>query len=77
MNMKYVYCAVRNDLDYFYFLGAFAKLRKVAISSVMYLCKSFRPSVRMEQRGSHWTNFHETWYYNIFRKICPGDSSFI
>jgi hypothetical protein len=26
------------------------------------------PSVRMEKFGSHWTNFHEIWYWNIFRK---------
>jgi len=32
-------------------LGAFAKLRKATISFVM--------SVRMEQLGSHWTDFHE------------------
>jgi hypothetical protein len=22
----------------------------------------------MEQLGSHWTDFHEIWYLNIFRK---------
>jgi hypothetical protein len=37
------------------FLGAFAKLRKATISGVM----SFRPSVRMEQLGFHWMDFHE------------------
>jgi hypothetical protein len=26
------------------------------------------PSVRMEQLGSHWTDFHEIWYLSIFRK---------
>ena len=26
------------------------------------------PSVRMEQLGSHWTDFYEIWYLNIFRK---------
>jgi hypothetical protein len=25
-------------------------------------------SVRMEQLGSHWTDFHEIWYLSIFRK---------
>jgi hypothetical protein len=39
------------------FLDAFAKLRKAIISFVMYI----RPSVRMEQLGSHWTDFHEIW----------------
>jgi len=26
------------------------------------------PSVRMEQFGSHWTDFHEIRYLGIFRK---------
>jgi hypothetical protein len=26
------------------------------------------PSVRMEQLGSHWTDFHEILYFDIFRK---------
>jgi hypothetical protein len=33
-------------------LGAFAKLRKAIIRHV-------RPSVRMQQLGSNWTDFHE------------------
>jgi len=37
------------------FLGEFRKLRKVTMSFVL----SFRPSVRMGQLGSHWTDFHE------------------
>jgi len=48
------------------FLGAFAKLRKATIG---FICPSVRPSVRMEQLGSHWTDFHEIWYL-IFSKIC-------
>ena len=46
------------------FLGAFAKLRKATISFVI----SVPPSVRMEQLGSHWTDFREILYLNIFRK---------
>jgi hypothetical protein len=42
------------------FLGAFAKLRRATISFVV--------SVRKEQLGSHWTDFHEIWYLSIFRK---------
>jgi hypothetical protein len=45
-------------------LGAFAKFRKATISCVM----SVRLSVRMEQLGSHWNDFHEIWYLCIFRK---------
>jgi len=46
------------------FLGAFAKLRKATISYIM----SVHLSVRMEQLGSHWEEFHEIWYLRIFRK---------
>ena len=28
-----------------------------------------RPSVVKDQLGSHWTDFHESWYFSIFRKI--------
>jgi hypothetical protein len=51
------YCVV---LDFLTSLGAFAKLRKATISFVM--------SVRLEQLGFHWTDFHEMWYFDIFRK---------
>jgi hypothetical protein len=37
------------------FLGTFAKLPKATISFVI----SARLSVRMEQLGYHWTDFHE------------------
>ena len=58
---------IRND-DYLWlclvfhtlFLGAFAKVR-VQVS----------PSVRMELRGSHWTDFHETWYSKTCLKRTP------
>jgi hypothetical protein len=45
-------------------LGAFAKLRKATITFVVSVC----PSVRMEERGSHWKDFSEIWYLSIFRK---------
>jgi len=44
--------------------GAFEKLQKATTSFVM----SVRPSVRMEQLGSHWTDFNEIWDLSIFRK---------
>ena len=50
------------------FLGAFAKFLKTTLSFVMYVCLSFRPSVRMEQLDSHWKYFREIWYLNIFQK---------
>jgi hypothetical protein len=49
MDTAFVRGEVRNV-----FAGAFAKLRKTTISFVM----SVSPSVRMEQHGSHWTDFY-------------------
>jgi len=51
----YMQCLSVLDTDIFPLIGAFTKLRKVTISFVMIL----RLSVRMEQIGSHWTDFHE------------------
>ena len=45
-------------------LSAFAELWKETISFVM----SARPSVRMKQPCCRWTELHEIWYLNIFRK---------
>jgi len=42
-------------VGWYVFLGSFAKLLEVTISLVM----SVFPSIRMEQLGSHWTDFHE------------------
>ena len=46
------------------FSGAFTKLRKATISFVVPVCLS----VRMEQLGFHWKDFHELWKLRIFRK---------
>ena len=43
------------------FLGAVERMWKATISFVL----SVRPSVRIEQLGSHWTDFHEIWYLSI------------
>ena len=40
-------------------------MRQVPINSS---CLSVCPSVRMEQLGSHWTDFQEIWYFVIFLK---------
>jgi len=37
------------------FLGMFEKLQKVIVSLIMSVCSS----IRMEQPGSHWTDFCE------------------
>jgi hypothetical protein len=69
-----LYWLVRASVDYSMLItqssranpfgGAFAKLRRATVSFVM----SVWPSIRMEQRGSHRTDFHEIWYLDIFRK---------
>jgi hypothetical protein len=33
---------------------------------VSYLVSYIRLSVRMEQLGSHWTDFDKTWYLRLF-----------
>ena len=45
-------------------LGIFAKLRKATIGFVM----SAHSSIRMEQLGSNWTDFHELWYLSTVWK---------
>jgi len=53
--------------------GTFAKLRKTTINFVM----SVRPSVRMEQLGSHLMEINEILYLITFRKKCRDTSNFI
>jgi hypothetical protein len=44
-------------------------------------CLSVRPSIRLsvriEQPGFHWTDFHEIFVFVYFSKICQENSSFI
>jgi len=47
-------------------LGVFTKLQKVTLSFVMSASPPVCLSVRMEQLGFHWMDFHEIWYLNIF-----------
>ena len=42
------------------------KIAKSDYYALSYL--SVRPSVRMEQLGSHLMDFHDIWYLKIFRK---------
>ena len=44
----------------FHLVGALEKLRKESMSVVM--------SVRVQQLGCHWMDFHEIWNLSIFRK---------
>jgi hypothetical protein len=49
-------------------LGPFPKFRKATISFVMYVHK--------KQLGSQWTDFHEIWYLDIFRKSVEKEFNF-
>jgi hypothetical protein len=48
----------------FSFFRRVRKLRKVTTSFIMFVSLSDR----VEQLGSHWTDFDETWYFSFFRK---------
>jgi hypothetical protein len=39
-------------------------LRKATISFVIFVCSS----IRVEQLGSHWTEFYDIWYYSFCRR---------
>jgi hypothetical protein len=47
------------------FVGEFAKFKKSTTSFVMSACLS----VRMEQLGSQWTDFHEIFEFDFLSKI--------
>jgi hypothetical protein len=49
-------------------LSAFEILRKVTIILVMSVRPFVHPSVRIEQLGSHCTDFLKIWYLGIFQK---------
>ena len=57
----------RDFTNIFSFVCAYAKLRKATISFVISVRPYVRLSVRPEQIGCHWTDFHEIWYLNIFQ----------
>jgi hypothetical protein len=51
----------------------FRRVRKIVKSD----CLSVYLSVRMEQLGSYWPNFHEILYLRGFSEICRENSYFI
>jgi len=58
------YFGKRTSRKSFQFLGAFVKLRKTTVGFVIPVCSS----ARMKQLGTHWKEFNEISYLNIFRK---------
>jgi hypothetical protein len=66
---KHIHCACSDAfrISTCRFLGVFAKLWKRLLASYfLSLYLSVRLSVHMKQLGSHWRDFHELWYLNIF-----------
>jgi hypothetical protein len=55
----------------------FEKRGKATISFVVSFCLSVCQCVRMQQLGSHWTDFHAIPNLCISSKICPETSRFI
>jgi len=55
------------------------RVRKIAKSDYLlhHVCLYIPSFVRMEQLGSHWTDFRELLYLSIFQKICWENASFI
>jgi hypothetical protein len=56
--MKHVFVISKDNRGIEFLLRAFAELRKATISFVVFVCSSVLPSIRVEQLGSHWTDFH-------------------
>jgi hypothetical protein len=50
------------------FLRALANLRNASINSVISICPSVLPSIRIEQLRLLWTDFDEVWNLSFFRK---------
>jgi len=45
------------------FLRCFRKIAKKATICFMSVCLPVRPSIPMEQLGSHWMDCHEIWVF--------------
>jgi len=52
-----------NKIDHFSHLPEITK----SDSEIRHVCLSVRLCLRMEQLGSHWTDFHEIWYLIVYR----------
>jgi hypothetical protein len=65
---------IRSRSGHLYFRYSFSlalrRVRKITKSDyyLRHFCSSVRPCVRMEQLGSHWSDFHKILYLSIFRK---------
>ena len=51
----------------------FAKSQK----AIIFFVTSVWLSVRMEQLGSHWIDFHEIWYLSFFEYLSGNFTSFV
>ena len=58
--------------------GGYRRVRKICEKRILASsCLSVRPSVRMDQLGSHWTDIHENLYLRIFGKYIEKIQVFI
>jgi hypothetical protein len=51
-----------------FFIDSFFLMLSKNFEEMISFVMSVRPSVCMQQLGSDWTDFHEIWYFRIFRK---------
>ena len=79
LNNKYVLVGCINLYNFFWFLGAFAKLRKAtSISFVMPAYLSIRPSVHPRGRNRlSLVGFSRNLIFEYFSKICRENSSLV
>ena len=59
------YCSSQASTMCFYPCSYFSCVQKIAKSDFSFVIAD-RLSVDMEELGSHWTDFHEIWYFEFF-----------
>ena len=65
----YLVCMdLRTKRDHFPYSANWLAFRRICKIAKIDYQLHVRPSVRMEQLGSHWTDYHEIWHLSIFRK---------
>ena len=69
--LEIIFWRVRKIAKNYYYL------HHVSPSVCLSVCLPACLFIRMEQCGSHWTDFHEIWCFEYFSKIYRGNSSFI
>ena len=60
---------LKNSLEIYSVFGCVRKIAKTSSSFVLSVCKSVRPSVRMELLSSGLTDFYAIEYLSSFRNL--------